>query len=57
VDSQIDKSRDLPEPAPEAFFTTGFEDASLRRIADGAGVMHQLVACHFKTKDALEYRC
>lgn len=35
------------------FSTSGFEGASLRHIADRAGVMHQLVVYHFKTKDAL----
>lgn len=39
--------------ALEVFSTSGFEGASLRRIADQAGVMHQLVVYHFKTKDAL----
>jgi AcrR family transcriptional regulator len=35
------------------FSASGFEGASLRQIADRAGVMHQLVVYHFKTKDAL----
>jgi TetR/AcrR family transcriptional regulator len=35
------------------FATSGFEGASLRKIADQAGVMHQLVVYHFKTKEAL----
>jgi TetR/AcrR family transcriptional regulator len=39
--------------ALEVFSTSGFEGASLRRIADRAGVMHQLVVYHFKTKEAL----
>jgi TetR/AcrR family transcriptional regulator len=39
--------------ALEVFSTAGFEGASLRQIADRAGVMHQLVVYHFKTKDAL----
>jgi len=39
--------------ALEAFATSGFEGASLRRIADLAGVTHQLVVYHFKTKEAL----
>jgi AcrR family transcriptional regulator len=39
--------------ALEVFSTSGFEGASLRQIADQAGVMHQLVVYHFKTKDAL----
>ena len=39
--------------AGEAFSTSGFEGASLRKIAERAGVMHQLVVYHFKTKDAL----
>jgi AcrR family transcriptional regulator len=39
--------------ALEVFSTAGFEGASLRQIADRAGVMHQLVVYHFKTKEAL----
>ncbi len=39
--------------ALEVFSTSGFEGSSLRRIADLAGVQHQLVVYHFKTKDAL----
>ncbi len=39
--------------AVEVFSTSGFEGASLREIANRAGVMHQLVVYHFKTKDAL----
>ncbi len=39
--------------ALDVFATSGFEGASLRRIADQAGVMHQLVVYHFKTKEAL----
>jgi len=39
--------------ALEAFATAGFEGASLRHIADRAGVTHQLVVYHFKTKEAL----
>jgi TetR/AcrR family transcriptional regulator len=39
--------------ALEVFATSGFKGASLRRIADQAGVMHQLVVYHFKTKEAL----
>ena len=39
--------------ALEVFSTSGFEGASLRQIADRAGVMHQLVVYHFKTKQAL----
>ena len=39
--------------ALEVFSTSGFEGASLRQIADRAGVMHQLVVYHFKTKEAL----
>jgi TetR/AcrR family transcriptional regulator len=39
--------------ALEVFSTSGFEGASLRQIGDRAGVMHQLVVYHFKTKDAL----
>ncbi|MDB5480603.1 MAG: hypothetical protein JWO83_1656 [Caulobacteraceae bacterium] len=39
--------------ALEVFSTSGFEGASLRQIADRAGVMHQLVVYHFKTKEGL----
>lgn len=39
--------------AVEAFSASGFEGASLRQIGERAGVMHQLVVYHFKTKDAL----
>ncbi|MGO1076103.1 TetR/AcrR family transcriptional regulator [Inquilinus sp. CA228] len=39
--------------ALEVFSTLGFEGASLRQIADRAGVMHQLVVYHFKTKEGL----
>lgn len=39
--------------AREVFSMAGFEGASLRRIADRAGVQHQLLVYHFKTKDAL----
>jgi len=39
--------------ALEVFSTSGFEGSSLRQIADLAGVQHQLVVYHFKTKDAL----
>jgi AcrR family transcriptional regulator len=39
--------------AVEVFSSYGFEGASLRQIADAAGVQHQLVVYHFKTKDAL----
>ncbi|MEH2486370.1 TetR/AcrR family transcriptional regulator [Bradyrhizobium sp. AZCC 2230] len=39
--------------ALEVFATSGFEGSSLREIAAYAGVQHQLVVYHFKTKDAL----
>lgn len=39
--------------ALDEFSTSGFEGASLRQIARRAGVMHQLVVYHFKTKQAL----
>lgn len=39
--------------ATEVFSTSGFEGASLRQIAERAGLQHQLVVYHFKTKDAL----
>jgi TetR/AcrR family transcriptional regulator len=35
------------------FATAGFEGSSLREIAAQAGVQHQLVVYHFRTKDAL----
>jgi AcrR family transcriptional regulator len=39
--------------ALHVFASSGFEGSSLRQIADQAGVMHQLVVYHFKSKDAL----
>ena len=39
--------------ALQVFATSGFEGSSLRQIAAHAGVQHQLVVYHFKTKDAL----
>jgi AcrR family transcriptional regulator len=39
--------------ALDVFATSGFEGSSLRQIANHAGVLHQLVVYHFKTKDAL----
>jgi len=39
--------------ALDVFSTSGFEGASLRQIASQAGVMHQLVVYHFKTKETL----
>jgi TetR/AcrR family transcriptional regulator len=39
--------------ALQVFATSGFEGSSLRQIAGRAGVQHQLVVYHFKTKDAL----
>jgi AcrR family transcriptional regulator len=39
--------------ALEIFASTGFDGSSLRQIAQHAGVQHQLVVYHFKTKDAL----
>jgi TetR/AcrR family transcriptional regulator len=39
--------------ALDVFATSGFEGSSLRQIANQAGVLHQLVVYHFKTKDAL----
>lgn len=37
----------------DCFASYGFEATSLRRIAEDAGVMHQLVVYHFKTKEQL----
>ena len=39
--------------ALQVFAISGFEGSSLRQIAQRAGVQHQLVVYHFKTKDAL----
>ena len=39
--------------ALDVFAISGFEGSSLRQIAQHAGVQHQLVVYHFKTKDAL----
>ena len=39
--------------ALDIFAIAGFEGSSLRQIAQHAGVQHQLVVYHFKTKDAL----
>jgi AcrR family transcriptional regulator len=39
--------------AIEVFSASGFDGSSLRQIGDRAGVQHQLVVYHFKTKDAL----
>lgn len=39
--------------AREVFSTSGFEGSSLRKIAEHAGLQHQLVVHHFKAKDAL----
>jgi TetR/AcrR family transcriptional regulator len=39
--------------ALEIFATHGFEGSSLRQIAQHAGLQHQLVVYHFRTKDAL----
>lgn len=39
--------------AVEVFSGSGFDGSSLRQIGDRAGVQHQLVVYHFKTKDAL----
>jgi TetR/AcrR family transcriptional regulator len=39
--------------ALDIFAITGFEGSSLRQIAQHAGVQHQLLVYHFKTKDAL----
>ena len=39
--------------ALQVFATSGFEGSSLREIAAHAGVQHQLVVYHFRTKDAL----
>ena len=61
------EAADWGEPAPaqedgrtrilaaaiEVFSGSGFDGSSLRQIGDRAGVQHQLVVYHFKTKDAL----
>ena len=39
--------------ALQVFAISGFEGSSLRQIAQHAGLQHQLVVYHFKTKDAL----
>src|SRR6202043_132844 len=39
--------------ALHVFAISGFEGSSLRQIAQHAGVQHQLVVYHFRTKDAL----
>lgn len=39
--------------ALDIFAIAGFEGSSLRQIAQHAGLQHQLVVYHFKTKDAL----
>lgn len=41
------------QAALDCFASYGFEAASIRRIAEDAGVMHQLVVYHFKTKEQL----
>jgi len=53
TERQEDGRARILSSALEVFSTAGFEGASLRRIAERAGVMHQLVVYHFKTKDAL----
>jgi AcrR family transcriptional regulator len=53
VDRKEDCRSRILAAALEVFSSSGFEGASLRQIADQAGVMHQLVVYHFKTKDAL----
>lgn len=61
------EAEDWGEPAPtqedgrsrilaaavEVFSGSGCDGSSLRQIGDRAGVQHQLVVYHFKTKDAL----
>jgi len=41
------------EAALERFSSQGFDGTSLRDVANTAGVMHQLVVYHFKTKEGL----
>ena len=53
VDRKEDCRSRILAAALEVFSTSGFEGASLRQIADRAGVMHQLVVYHYKTKEAL----
>jgi len=53
TERQEDGRTRILSAALEVFSTSGFEGASLRQIAHRAGVTHQLVVYHFKTKDAL----
>ena len=53
IERQEDGRTRILASALEVFSTSGFGGASLRQIADRAGVMHQLVVYHFKTKEAL----
>jgi AcrR family transcriptional regulator len=52
--SQKDDGRSkILQAALDCFASYGFEAASIRRIAEDAGVMHQLIVYHFKTKEQL----
>lgn len=53
LNEQEDGRTKILNAALELFSTKGFDGTSLRDIANEAGVMHQLVVYHFKTKEAL----
>ncbi|MBO6577117.1 MAG: TetR/AcrR family transcriptional regulator [Rhodothermales bacterium] len=46
----VDTQRRIVEAATRAFSEHGFESASVRRIAEAAGVRHQVIAYHFGSK-------
>ena len=52
VRSEDGRTRIL-DAALDEFAVSGFKGTSLRRIAEQAGTMHQLLVYHFKTKDGL----
>jgi AcrR family transcriptional regulator len=51
--SNLDGRSRILAAALQVFAISGFEGSSLRQIAQHAGLQHQLVVYHFKTKDAL----
>jgi AcrR family transcriptional regulator len=51
--SQEDGRSRILAAAIEVFSACGFDGSSLRHIGERAGVQHQLVVYHFKTKDGL----